>query len=434
MQRFPLGTKLHSLLGKRQASFVIGRNILEAIEDRLQILFGANAPSRYWRIANRLSRTAISLITFSFSMLVLTSRVLPVEPITGLAFGTTYQIKFGERITADLEEKIHDEVERELKRIEAIFSLYEVESEISRWNTSASNEWLPIAPEFVQILEAAQPFWKLSQGSFDPTILPVTHQWNLDSFRTDWSPPSDSQIREALKVVGLQYVEFRKDPPQLRRIRPNVKLDLNSLVEGWALDRIMDLLRSHGINNFLMELGGEFISRGRQLSGQPWRVSIEDPSDPRETPVYVELYNQALCTSGNYRNGRSFGGKWYSHTLNATTGYPSNFNLCLTSVVAASALEADGWATTLQVSSPSQWLTLANANQIAAVRIERLGEQLQICRSTQGESLFAFHSKTSSRQVRNDRTNPSWGAIIFVAIVSCLLFLAVTRYSVSWNR
>lgn len=367
-------------------------------------------------------------------MLVLTSNALPVDSITGFAFGTTYQIKFGEPITADLEEKIHDEVDRELKRIESIFSLYEMESELSRWNTSASNEWFPIAPETVQILDAAQPFWKVSQGSFDPTILPVTRQWNLDSFQTDWSPPSDSQIREALKVVGLQYVEFRKDPPQLRRILPNVQLDLNSLVEGWALDRIMALLLSHGINNFLIELGGEFISQGRQLSGQPWRVSIEDPSDPRETPVYIELYNQALCTSGNYRNGRYFGGKWFSHTLNAKTGYPSNFNHSLTSVVAASALEADGWATTLQVSPPSHWLTLANSNQIAAVRIERLGEQREICRSTQGESLFALHSKTSSRQDHNDRANPSWGAIVFVAIVSCLLFLAVIRYSVSWNR
>ncbi len=252
-----------TLLDKRQASFVIGRNILETFEVRSQIHFRASSPGCYWRVANRLSCTTFRLIFFSILMLVLTPSVSAIEPITGLAFGTTYQIKFGERLTAELAEKIQDEVERELKRIEAIFSLYDVESDLSRWNTSASKEWLPIAPEIVQILEAAQPFWRVSQGSFRSNNSPSYSSMESRLLRTDWKPPSDSQIREAMKAVGLPYVEFRKDPPQLRRIRPHLQLDLNSLVEGWALDRIMDILLSHGVNHF-------FDGAGRRvyLTGQ----------------------------------------------------------------------------------------------------------------------------------------------------------------------
>jgi FAD:protein FMN transferase len=391
-------------------------------------------PVRSRRDANRFSHTLSSLIRFVFLMLVLTSSSLSSESITGIAFGTTYQIKLGESITRELEEQIRDEIDRELKRIESIFSLYEIESELSRWNASPSNDWYPIASEVVQLVNAAQTFWKASQGSFDPTILPVIRQWNLESLRPDWSPPNKLEISEAMKNVGFRHLEFRQTPPQLRRIQPNVQLDLNSLVEGWALDRLMELLRSRGINNFLMELGGDFISHGRQPTGQLWRVSIENPADPRKTPLQVELFNQALCTSGNYRNGRDFEGKWYSHTLDAKTGYPSNFNLSLTSVVATSALEADGWATTLQVSPSNLWSRLANSNRIAAVRIERLGENLEISRSTLGQTLFATQSKASSQANRSDRVNPSWGAIIFVALVSCLLIFSVVRYSVSRNQ
>ena len=169
-------------------------------------------------------------------------------------------------------------------------------------------------------------------------------------------------------------LEMDHDPPRIRKSRPAVQSDLSALAKGFAVDRVADLLDrgDDGVEGYLVEVGGEVRTRGRNEDGHPWRVGIERPVDgPSSIQRVLELTDAALATSGDYRNYFEHEGRRYSHTIDPRTGYPVDHRLVSVSVVDATCMRADALATALEVLGPEEGLALALEQGLAAFLITR---------------------------------------------------------------
>jgi thiamine biosynthesis lipoprotein len=261
-----------------------------------------------------------------------------------------------------LERRVGDELER----IEQIFSLFRPSSELSRLNAAPSGKWIDVSPDLLAVAKRALDLAHETGGAFDPTIAPLVRLWRMQQPTSDWLPPKAAAIAEAMQRVGFQHVETREDSPAIRKLVVDIEMDLNALVEGWAIDRVMDLLQQSGIANALFELGGEFRAIGQKRDSQPWKVGIENPLEPSFLYATTTLANAALATSGNYRQTIEYHGRHYGHILDARSGEPVQHDLLAISVIASDAVTADGFATALMALGPSEGFALAEKKGLAA--------------------------------------------------------------------
>jgi thiamine biosynthesis lipoprotein len=295
--------------------------------------------------------------------------------------GTTYSVTISDHLTktslSDIEKQIGDELER----IEQIFSLFRPNSELSCFNRAQSAEWIEVSDDLLSVTKCALELAHETSSAFDPTIAPLVRLWRLRQVNNDWSPPTTAAIAEARKRVDFRQLEIRRDPPGIRKRMTGLEIDLNALVEGWAIDRVITLLQQNGISGALVELGGEFRAMGLKPERQPWKIGIEKPLEPRSLHAIASLSDAALATSGNYRQAIEFRGRRYGHILDGRTGAPVQHNLLSVSVIADDALTADGWATALMVLGPIEGFALAEKKGMCASFAMRAGDQLQIKRT-----------------------------------------------------
>jgi FAD:protein FMN transferase len=292
------------------------------------------------------------------------------EELHGRAMGTRYSIKLVRPDGVTLDE-LGRASRDELERLEQIFSLYRSDSELSRLNAVGANEWHSVSWDLARVTARALELADATGGAFDPTIGPLTRLWKLREFSADWRPPSSTEIAAACESVGARFVEVRLDPPGVLKRRDGIELDLNALVEGWAIDRLIDLLRSRGVTQALVELGGEFRGIGRRPDGTPWRIGLEDPRDLTRLYARVVLIEAAVSTSGDYRQAVEFEGRTYSHLIDPRTGSPIRHGGAAVSVLAADAFTADGWATALLVLGPEEGCRVAESKGLAVSFVER---------------------------------------------------------------
>jgi len=280
--------------------------------------------------------------------------------------GTSYTLKLASQFETTSLQEASVLVKNELERIEAIFSLYRTESELSRWNAAGEGEWLAVSEDFYRVTEFAIELSHQTHGAFDPTIGPLMELWQLNSLSASWQPPTTEAIQETKKMIGVSQIELRAAPPAILKRSGMVKLDLNALVEGWAIDRIRSLLEVNRYHNFLFELGGEFGAGGRSNQASMWRVGIEDPRNPARLISKVTINNEALCTSGSTKQGRVYRKTRYSHILDPTSGRPIDHELAAVSVLHPKAMFADGWSTALMVLGQQEGMLLAEQKGLIA--------------------------------------------------------------------
>ena len=259
------------------------------------------------------------------------------------------------------------EVDRLLQNINQQMSTYIKESELSRFNQGPSAEWFEVAPEVVKVVAAGIDISKESQGAFDMTVGPLVNLWHFGPDPGKKTIPETSRIEAARKSVGYQHIEVRQDQPALKKLIPNVYLDLSAIAKGYAVDAVGALLESQGIENYLVEIGGEMRARGHNQKRLPWRVGIEKPvSETRVVQKIISLANLSMATSGNYRNFFEIDGTTYSHTIDPRTGRPVKHSLASVSVVGETCMNCDALATCLMVLGPEAGYNWAKARNIAA--------------------------------------------------------------------
>lgn len=272
----------------------------------------------------------------------------------GRAMGMPYRIVVADSLRVDQREAIRASVLDILDIAESTFSLYRADSEIMRWNDNTSTDWIPVSRPLADLVKHSRMLHDATDGAFDPTIRPLTKLWQFDKVDPRWVPPTSRSIAACLEIVGMHRIHLRESPSALKKDLPSIELDLNSLVEGWCLDQIAVSLQAIVKTNFLASLGGEHVGLGSNSQGKPWRIMIEPTtggekkSENKPSPLFqVQLTDLCISTSGTYRSGHYHEGQWFGHVLDARTGYPIPRERLLASVVAQSALMADGWSTAL---------------------------------------------------------------------------------------
>lgn len=294
----------------------------------------------------------------------------------GRTMGTGYTVTAGP-LPADVEtEALQAAVEARLDELVAVFSTWEPESEISRLNANASTDWIPISTEFLQVLAEARRLGELTEGALDITVGPLVNLWGFGPEMGEDDIPPETDINAALERVGLDAFSLQEDPPALRKSREDVVIDLSAIAKGYAVDEIAALLAEQGLLNYLVDIGGELRGQGLNQQGEPWRIAIEKPQPgTRVVQQLVTLSQGGLATSGDYRNFFERDGQRYAHVIDPNNGRPVAHRLASVTVLAESAMVADGLATGLMVLGPERALALAEAEALAVFLIEIDGEQ-----------------------------------------------------------
>jgi FAD:protein FMN transferase len=296
----------------------------------------------------------------------------------GPTMGTTYHLRYVASSTAAIDRKrLQTDVESLLAEIDRQMSTYRDDSELSRFNRAAADEWFAVSHATAEVVAAAQEISRSTDGALDVTVGPLVRLWHFGprkaaSLRVKFEPPRDASIQTARKLVGYEKLEVRNDPAALRKLKEGLEVDLSSITPGYAVDGIAAFLSAQGIDKFIVEIGGEIRAAGRREDGKPWRVAIERPLvERREMQMALALEDASISTAGDYRKFFEHAGQRYSHIIDPSTGRPVDHALASVTVAADSCLEADGWDTALLVMGPGRGFDYAEKNGIAALFIVR---------------------------------------------------------------
>ena len=272
------------------------------------------------------------------------SQQLPLVEFSGLTMGTIgYNVKYFDAEARDFSQ----EIDSLLKVWNLSLSTYIPESEISRFNKGL--DCFEFESEyFYPVLKASSKVFEQSNGAFDPTVGPLVNAWG---FGPEKSMLPDSSVVDSLRMlVGFDKINFNEN--EVCKSNPGSQLDFSAVAKGYAVDVVADYLESYGIENLLVEIGGELLCKGTKNDDQPWRTAIEDPTVAvyeRDYLAVVNLRDKAVATSGKYRNYYVKDGIKYAHTLDPKSGFPISHRLLSASVFAGNCMEADAYATAFMV-------------------------------------------------------------------------------------
>ena len=295
------------------------------------------------------------------------------EQFNGHTMGTTYSVTVASHPQAVRREAIQSVIDGVLDEVNRSLSTYDPRSEISRFNANATTDPVVVSPSLRAVAAIAGEVSAATGGAFDITVGPLVQAWGfgVDSPALEKIPSQDT-INRLEADVGFARLELVPDGRSLRKTVPGLRLDVNGIAPGYAVDLIAERFDALGVHDYLVELGGEVRARGSSPAGRPWRVAVEAPlSGERKPYALVELDGLAVSTSGDYRDFRELNGRRLSHTIDPRTGAPVANGLASVSVVHRSAAFADAYATALMVLGPDAGMALAGRLGLAALFIER---------------------------------------------------------------
>ena len=271
--------------------------------------------------------------------------------------GTTYHITYFDRRARVFKNSI----DSLLIVVNKSINNYDSTSEVSQFNKSKLGIAVRL-PYLYPVIKKSQEIFDGSNGAFDPTVLPLVNAWGFGAGRQ--FDPDSSQVDSIRAYVGFEKIKFTKD--SLLKSHPNVQLDFGGIGQGYGADVISDFLKSKGITNMLVELGGEGVALGKNLkTGKLWQIGILDPNSTRENQffkAYVSLTDKSFTTSGNYFNYHIIDGKKYSHTIDPDTGFPAQQAILSASIFTTDCITADAWGTAMMVMGHERSIELVKAH------------------------------------------------------------------------
>ncbi len=272
--------------------------------------------------------------------------------IEGNTMGTTYHIKYID----DKKINYKSEIDDLLIDFNQSLSTYISDSEISRFNQSESiifkNDY------FLPVLTKAKEVYELSNGAFDPTVMPLVNAWGFGFKNSDNIDSTD--IDSLMQFVGFEHIIFNES--SLKKDTGGVMLDFSAIAKGYGVDLIGQYLEERGIKNYMVEIGGEVRCRGKNNKNSIWLIGIDNPKyneDGKSLKATVKLENLSLATSGNYRNFYVKEGVKYAHTINPVTGFPVDHTLLSASVFSEDCMTADAYATAFMVMGTEESIELS---------------------------------------------------------------------------
>lgn len=268
-------------------------------------------------------------------------RNTPFQKDEGMVFGTIYHITYQSDIN------YQKEIEAELQKVDNSLSPFNKTSIISRINR---NEKVKVDEMFSEVFQLAEKISGDTDGAFDITVAPMVNAWGF-GFKTG-NPPTRQTIDSLRAIVGFPTVSLQ-DGYVIKK-NPKTMLDCSAIAKGYGTDVVARFLKKKGVQNFMVEIGGEIVVNGNSEKLQPWRIGINKPTDDslntsQAIQDVVSVSNIAMATSGNYRNFYYKNGKKYAHTIDPKTGYPVQHNILSATVFADDCATADAYATSFMV-------------------------------------------------------------------------------------
>lgn len=315
-------------------------------------------------------------------------RLMPFR-LTGFAQGTTYAVTYYATDSAVSTK----EVNALFERIDSSLSLYKSWSLINGFNQSDSGV---VADKYLkEVVEHATAIHRSTNGLFDVTVKPLVEAWGFGA-KPLAERPSEENISAIKACIGQNKIGWRGD--FLIKQKRCVQLDLNGIGQGYSVDLLVGLLEARGINNYLVEIGGEVRCKGRkQPNGERWAIGIEAPSnnpfDVQTLIKTIHLNNGALTTSGVYRQYKKAGGKRVSHLINPVTAQPVDNELLSVTVWAPDATTADGYDNAFMLmglSASLQFLKKEKAMAAYFIYTKRDGSVADTASAGFGEMDFGF--------------------------------------------
>ena len=297
----------------------------------------------------------------------------PLHVFDGATMGTTYAVRV---VTVDPWpqagwDRIGAKIQAVLDDIESKMSHYEPSSELSRFNRRRTTRPFPVSADTFEVVRQARRLSELTAGALDVTVGPLVDAWGFGPVEPDRLPPDAGRLSQLRGRVGYAGIELDAAASTLRKTMPEIEGDLSAVAKGYAVDRVAAALREAGLTRYLVEVGGEIVAAGTNHLDRAWRIGIESPVAGGGIQRVVSLRDQAMATSGDYRNTREVDGRWISHTIDPRTGRPVEHRLASVSVVAERCVVADGLATGLEVLGPDDGYALAVEQGWAALFLIR---------------------------------------------------------------
>ena len=266
---------------------------------------------------------------------------VPYQSEEGAIFGTVYHVKYqyGSSLQAEILGQLH--------AVDSSLSMFNKQSTVSRINAGESMQ----ADSLLELVfQQSTAISEATHGAFDVTVAPLVNAWGFGFKHDQW--PDSAMVDSLREFVGWHKVSISDH--QVQKQDPRVVLDFSAVAKGFGVDQVASLFRSHGIKNFMVEIGGEIVSSGQNPKGEPWRIGINKPDEEAESTGdelqdIIELHDCAIATSGNYRNFYMHNGKRVAHTIDPHSGYPVQHSILSSTVMAPTCAMADGFATAFMV-------------------------------------------------------------------------------------
>ena len=290
----------------------------------------------------------------------------------GDAFGTRYVVQVADALSESDRIGVGRDIDQALENVNRRMSTYEPDSEISRFNDAAAGEPFPISNATWSVVSEALEVSALTSGAFDVTVGPLVDLWGFGPGVAAHIVPDPDTLRETRARVGWERLHVDDDPPTLEKDADGVECDLSAIAKGYAVDQVHERLTIRGVRNFMIEVGGEVRTLGKNASGEAWRIGIERPLVGEQAlQRTVSLSGLAMATSGDYRNFFEADGEFFSHLIDPRTGRPVDHTLASVSVIHASCMRADALASGLLVLGPKDGYELAVKEDLAVLFLLR---------------------------------------------------------------
>lgn len=259
------------------------------------------------------------------------------------------------------DEKILDKVYERLEEIENTMSATIETSEISKINDNAGISPVEVSPDTYFVIEAAKHYAEISKGAYEPTIGPLVDLWAIKSgeLERDWIP-SELDIATKKDLVDYNNLELL-DGNKVFLKEKGMKIDLGSIVKGYAADEAKRVLTENGVNVAIIDLGGNIFAHGVKANDLPWAIGIQNPLEV--TGGYlgiVEVKDKSIVTSGDYERYFEYEGNRYHHIIDSKTGYPSDNEIMGVTIISDKSIDGDAWSTTLFVLGLDKGMELVN--------------------------------------------------------------------------
>jgi len=298
-----------------------------------------------------------------------------VRHFNGPAQGSTFNISYWSDSTVD-QTLLQQQVQQELDRIDLAMSNYRPDSVIERFNQQQSTAPQQVGTELTTIVETARAITTASHGCYDLTVKPLFELWG---FKADkFHQPTAEQLASTRAQVGMDKITSQND--LLSKSVPAARIDVSSIAQGYTVGRLAALLEQQGIQNYLVEVGGELQVRGKKPGAQPWKVAVEKPLPDNQQlqKIITVLQDEPLSvmTSGTYRHYFAENGMQYSHVLDARSGAPVRHHTVSTTVLIEDPTQGDAWSTAFLCLGSEEGLQVANQLGLKVMFIDQQGDTL----------------------------------------------------------